>query len=331
MVTLKDVADAAGVSMATVSRVVRGKGKVGDSCRARVQKVIDEMGYRPNLNARALANKKADMFGLICPNVSSPFFGSVADGVSSVAKETDHRLIMCNSQGDFTQVLKAINTLQEHGCQNIILHSHATPAQKLIELTKKIPGLVILSRNIAEISEHCVWLNNQYGGQLWGNYLLKKGHKDFTIFVQQASNYESYERINGLKHTLQEAGLSWSEQCVQVFEGLHNIEKLIAELNKKGNLTKALIAANDSVAIGLINGLKALGKRVPEDVSVIGFDDLHIFSYACYPRLTTVKYPIAEMAAHAARLSLRLTEKNQKIDLSANLFTPELVERNSVL
>ena len=138
MATIKDVAKVAGVSIATVSRVIHNKGKVGDVCRARVKKVIVELGYRPNSNASALASNTSNTIGVVTPKLSMPFFGSLASGVENGARENNFKLLMANSLYETESELKAIESLRENNCKAIILHSEYSDEKTLIKLAKEI-------------------------------------------------------------------------------------------------------------------------------------------------------------------------------------------------
>lgn len=146
MATIKDVARVAGVSTATVSRVVHHGGQVGDACRARVKKVIAELGYRPNTNARALVSKKSDTLGVVTPRLSMTFFGTLAAGVENAARENSYKLLMSNSLYETETELEAIESLREHSCNAIILHSEYSDEKTLQELARQVPYLVLINR-----------------------------------------------------------------------------------------------------------------------------------------------------------------------------------------
>lgn len=330
MVTIKDVARIAGVSTATVSRVIHDGVQVGPACRARVKKVIAELGYRPNSNAQALVGKTSKTIGVVTPKLSMSFFGTLASGVEKSARENQYKLLMANSLYETKSELDAINSLREHNCHSIIIHSDYSDQKTLTKLASEIPGLVVINRFIAKIANRCVWLDNIQGADQAAQHLLDKGHTKFAIITSIYRNGDPELRVQGSRQALQRAGIDLPNAAIE--ESTANIEggeQAVNALLAKGIKFTALLAYNDLMAIGAIHALFAAGLRVPEDVSVIGFDDLPL-ARACRPRLTTMRYPIEEMAHYASNLAMELNSPNKKISSQTHLFLAELVERDSV-
>lgn len=330
MATIKDVAKVAGVSTATVSRVIHNGGQVGDACRARVKKVIKELDYRPNSNASALAGKTTNTIGVVTPRLSMSFFGSLASGVEKAARENNYKLLMSNSLYETQSELDAIESLREHNCKAIILHSEYSDEKTLIKLADKIPGLVLINRYIPKLANRCVWLDNLSGSETATQYLVDKGHTDFAVITSIYQNRDPGSRLDGIKKSLTSNSLSLLAENVE--EGTANIdggEQAVKALLAKGSQFTAILAYNDLMAIGAIHALFAAGLRVPEDVSVIGFDDL-IVAKACRPRLTTMHYPVEEMANYATKLAIKLSESDNKPSNQTHLFIADIVERDSV-
>lgn len=330
MATIKDVAKVAGVSIATVSRVIHNKGKVGDVCRARVKKVIEELGYRPNSNASALASNTSNNIGVVTPKLSMPFFGSLASGVEKGARENNFKLLMANSLYETESELNAIESLREHNCKAIILHSEYSDEETLIKLASEIPGLVLINRYIPELSNRCVWLDNLSGSQLATKYLLEKDHENFAVVTSIYQNRDPSCRVDGVRNILEKNNFKLDPNSVE--ESTANIEggeNAVKALLAKGQKFTALLAYNDLMAIGAIHALFDAGIRVPEDVSVIGFDDL-LVGIACRPRLTTMHYPVEEMAHYATNLAIKLSDTSVPASKQTHLFIADLVERDSV-
>ncbi|WP_158966494.1 LacI family DNA-binding transcriptional regulator [Paraglaciecola sp. L3A3] len=337
MVTIKDVARVAGVSPSTVSRVVRGQGKVGIKCRAKVQKVIDEMGYRPNTNARALVSRRSALVGVVSPALHKPFFGSIAHGAEREANKHSFKVMTLNSLNDTQAEINGIHSLQEHGCQNIIVHSKFGDEETFAELTRDIPGLVFINRFMPSIASRCVWLDNVSGGRIAADYLYKNGHTQIAIVSFNSNNQDQEQRIQGIKQGFAAKGITIPEQNILFphpehidnFNMLEYCVSAVKELYAKGAEFTAIIAYNDEMAIGIMNTLFDLGKNVPNDVSVIGFDDLDI-ARICRPALTTIRYPIVDMAEYGTKLSLQLSSEAPESFERTHLFMPTLVERKSV-
>ena len=330
MATIKDVARVAGVSTATVSRVVHNGGQVGDACRARVQKVIKELGYRPNTNARALVSKTSNTIGVVTPRLSMTFFGCLAAGVEKAAREQKYKLLMSNSLYETKTELEAIESLREHSCSAIILHSEYSDEKTLKKLADEIPGLVIVNRFIPELANRCVWLDNEAGAQKVADHLLDKGHRDIAVVTSVYQNNDPEFRLNGVRAAIEKRGLSLNpEAIVESTANMRGGEEAVTALLEKGVKFSAVVAYNDLMAVGALNALQDAGLRVPEDVSVVGFDNLYV-STACRPKLTTMDYPVEEMANYAANLAINLSTGDNKISSQTHLFMPTLVERNSV-
>ncbi len=330
MITIKDVARVAGVSTSTVSRVVRKEGSVAKAYRIKVQKVIDELGYRPNINAQALVNKKSKTLGVIVPNVSMSFFSTLACGAVREAKAQGYRLLISNAFGDKETELEALDSLMQNRCETIIMHSVHTDDDTLCDLAEKIPGLVFINRFIAKIPHRCVWLDNNLGAQDATRYLLASGHKDIAVITRQDMNHDAQTRLDGIKTVLSNAGISLDKESIIAADpnmdgGRIAVKALIAKAIK----FSSILVYNDNMAIGVIHELNASGLKVPEDVSVVGFDDL-LISVACLPQLTTMHYPIEEMASYASKLSIDLSEQGGSA-VRTHLFVSHLVKRDSVL
>lgn len=330
MVTIKDVARVAGVSTATVSRVVHNGGQVGEACRQRVKKVIEELGYRPNVNARALVNNSSNTIGVVTPKLSMTFFGCLASGAEKAARKKGLKLLMSNSLYETKTELDAIESLREHSCNAIILHSEYSDEKTIKKLAENIPGLVLINRYIPALASRCVWLDNLSGGRQVAEYLISRGHTSFAVVTSVYRNHDPQLRLKGVVEVLDAAGLKLDP--ANVVESTANMEggaEAVSRLLASGAKFTALIAYNDLMAIGAMNALQDAGLRVPDDVSVVGFDDLYI-SKACRPHLTTMAYPIEEMAEYAANLAITLSKTPQEPISNTHLFLPTLVERDSV-
>lgn len=331
MVTIKDVARVAGVSTATVSRVVHDGGQVGEACRQRVKKVIKELGYRPNVNARALVNNSSSTIGVVTPKLSMTFFGCLASGAEKAARKKGLKLLMSNSLYETKTELNAIESLREHSCNAILLHSEYSDEATLKDLAEKIPGLVIINRYLPSLASRCVWLDNVSGGRQIAEYLINRGHTQFAVATSVYQNSDPQLRLKGMNEALDEAGLTLdSSNVVASTANMEGGEEVVAKLLASGAKFTALVAYNDLMAVGAINALQDAGVRVPEEVSVVGFDNLYV-SKACRPHLTTMAYPIEEMAEYAVNLAITLSEGPKEPMRNTHLFLPTLVERNSVM
>jgi LacI family transcriptional regulator len=330
LVTLKEVATIAGVSIATVSRVVNGKGKVGEKCRQRVQKVISEMGYHPNTVAKSLVKKSSDIVGIVAPNLSMSFFSSMTCGAENAARESGYGLVMRNSLYETKSEINAIEYLRSQNCQSIVLHSEYSDEGVITKLAREIPGLVLVNRFIPEIANRCVWLDNQTASASAVEYLINNGHKDIAFITSVYQNRDPENRITGAKQALLKHKLGLPpERIVESTANMDGGEQAVATLLKNKTHFTAIVAYNDLMAIGAMHALFDAGLDVPGDVSIVGFDDLAI-SRACRPKLTTMHYPIEEMVSYATHLAIKLVSEPNKSYANTHLFMANLVERNSV-
>ncbi|RYV03184.1 DNA-binding transcriptional regulator GalS [Shewanella sp. OPT22] len=326
MTTVKDVAKLAGVSTATVSRVVNNSGLVNKETQSKVQSAMQQLNYRPNTVARALASKKCTTLGLVVPDVSDPFFGQLASSVEQITRLTNMQLLLSIGGQDERSEQQAIESLVAQNCDTMVVHSKKMSDNALSVYLNDLPGLVLINRFIAEYQSRCIWLNNEYGGQLAAEYLVSKGHKQIALINSCLEIDDPLLRKKGFENALLSENLYF--EAAPTFDGGEEATlKLIEHLDK----ITAIFAYNDAMAMGIISKLSEKGIRVPKDISIIGFDDA-LFARVCQPKLTTLRYPIDQMAKHAALLSLSLSGANTEFSNlpSEYCYQPYLIERNSV-
>ncbi|WP_016954909.1 LacI family DNA-binding transcriptional regulator [Catenovulum agarivorans] len=331
MATIKDIASAAGVSLATVSRVINNGPKVGDATRARIKEIMKEMGYRPNANARALVTQRNPSLGVVLAELSDPFFATLAHGIESVARQKDMQVLLSSGSIQAKTEMKAIDTLMEHRCEAMVVHSKALSDDVLVGYAKEIPGFVLINRYIEAIADRCVWLDNYAGGASIAKHLLSLGHKKVAIITSQYQIDDPILRLKGVEDELNAAGISIEKAAIELATpDQEGGEAAMQNLLSKGIEFTAVVAYNDAMAAGAMSMLLDHGVQVPTEVSVIGFDDVILARY-CRPKLTTLKYPIEMMGVKAAELALSLaTKKPQAEHTSTHKYTPTIVKRESV-
>jgi len=328
MATIKDVAAAAGVSVATVSRVVNNGPKVGAQTRERVRKAMDELGYRPNANARALVTQRSPTLGVVLSELTDPFFATMAGGVEKVARSHNMQMLLSTGYVEAETERRAIETLLEQRCQSIVLHSKALDDQTLIRYAGQVPGLVLINRYIPELESRCVWLDNEAGGEIATRYLLSLGHRQIACVTSAYEIEDPVLRLSGVHRALAEDHQGLEPTAIE--KGMPNEEggEMAAQnLLAKGIKMTAIVVYNDAMASGVISVLRDNGLRVPEDISVIGFDDVLLARYV-RPKLTTMRYPIEMMAMEAANMALALAAG--ALPSGSHKYIPPLVKRNSV-
>ena len=330
MSTIKDVARLAQVSVATVSRVLNNSPKASEASRISVSKAMIELGYTPNANARALSNKVCDTMGVVVCDVSDPFFGTLVKGVSSIATQQGLHLLMGNGFHNSQKEREAIDLLIGKRCEALVVHSKALTDQELIDYAKRIPGMVIINRDIPELAGRCIALNNRLGTHIATRHLIELGHQHIAYIGSNQQIEDASSRLIGYQDALAEANTLVNSDLIEAASPNElGGEQAMLNLLAKGITFTAIVAYNDAIAAGAISVLVDNNVKVPEHVSVIGFDDM-IYARYLHPKLTTMRYPIELMASQAAKLSLALIA-NEPVSEQSKVFTPTLVNRQSVV
>lgn len=329
MATIKDVARLAGVSVATVSRVINNSPKASENSRLAVTQAMESLKYHPNANARALAQQSTETIGLVVGDVSDPFFGAMVKSVDEVAWHTGNFLLIGNGYHNEQKERQAIEQLIRHRCAALVVHAKKVPDEELIGLMKQIPGMVLLNRVLPGFERRCIALDDRYGSWLATRHLIQQGHKNIAFLCSNHSISDSSDRLQGYYDALKEHGLPCNDRLVAFGEPDEvGGETAMTELLGQGKTFSAVACYNDSMAAGALAVLSDNGVRVPEEISLIGFDDVLVSRYV-RPRLTTVRYPIVTMAQQAAMLALALAH-GQPLPEVTHLFSPTLVRRHSV-
>lgn len=329
MATIKDVARLAGVSVATVSRVINASPKASEASRAAVQSAMEQLNYHPNANARALAQQTTETIGLVVSDVSDPFFGAMVKAVEQVAYHTGNFLLIGNGYHDEHKERLAIEQLIRHRCASLVVHAKMLPDSELILLLKQIPGLVLINRIVPGFEKRCVALDDRYGAWLATRHLIQQGHTRIGYLCSNHAISDAEDRLQGYYDALKEHDLPINDRLVTFAEPDESGgEQAMTELLGRGKQFTAVACYNDSMAAGAMGVLNDNGIRVPEEISLIGFDDVLISRYV-RPRLTTVRYPIVTMATQAAELALALAQNSPPAEVT-HLFSPTLVRRHSV-
>lgn len=329
MATIKDVARLAGVSVATVSRVINHSPKASEASRLAVGEAMAQLNYHPNANARALAQQTTETIGLLVSDVSDPFFGAMAKALDQVAWRTGNFLLIGNGYHNEQKERQAIEQLIRHRCAALVVHAKMIPDDELAGLMQQIPGMVIINRSLAGFEHRCVALDDRYGGWLSTRHLIQMGHKRIGFICSNHPISDADDRLLGYYDALKEHGLPRDERLVTFGEPDESGgEQAMTELLGRASGVTAVACYNDSMAAGAMGVLNDNGIDVPRELSLIGFDDVLVSRYV-RPRLTTVRYPVVTMATQAAELALALAD-GLTPPVVTHLFNPTLVRRHSV-
>ncbi|MEU5101749.1 LacI family DNA-binding transcriptional regulator [Streptomyces sp. NPDC021354] len=318
-VTLADVAARARVSAATVSRVLSGNYPVAESTRARVLRAVDELEYVVNGPASALAAATSDLVGVLVNDIADPFFGIIAGAVQSemgaVAESGRHGeklAVVCNTGGSPERELNYLTLLQRQRAAAVVLTGGAVEhpdhmaavAAKASRLAASGTRVVLCGRPPIEDAVTLAF-DNRGGARRLTEHLLTLGHRRIGYVAGPAERTTTRDRLDGHRAALAAAGLGEAADRLTV-HGLYDRSSgydATLELLRRDDALTAIVAANDTIALGVCAALRDQGLRIPDDVSVAGFDDLP-FSADAVPALTTVRLPLHEAGARAGRLAL---------------------------
>lgn len=326
--TLKDIARLSGVSTATVSKIVNGKDHdIGEKTIERVKKIIQEYDYRPNSLARSMRTKVTRSIGLIIPDVRNPFFTDMARGAEDSAQERGYSLLFCNSDDDLAKEMDYIRTLTERQVDGIALAGSVRRDKALEEAFEILVPLVTLDRDAYFKGVRAyVQSDNVSAAYDAVDYLIRLGHRHILFLSGKLDIRVSRERLEGYQRALTHAGIAYDEKLVA--EGQFSLDFgynyiLSGELDPR---VTAIFCGNDLIALGAIKALNKQGKSVPEDISVIGFDDIHLASMLS-PELTTVRQPSYDLGYLAVGRLIDILEgiehKEKHIDIELKLIIRE--------
>lgn len=331
MATIQEVANRAGVSKATVSRVLSGNGYVGQEKRQRVLDAIAETGYRPNLLARNLATKSSQTIGLVITNTlySGSYFTELMAHSARILEQQGRQLILADGKHTAEQEQAAIQFLLDLRCDGIIIYPRflSIDALDAIISRHKQPILVI-NRRLRVNQSYCIYSDQHAGSVTAVSHLLNQGHRDIAFITGSLDSPTGGERLSGYRAALAAQGIDadparivsgrWTAQS-----GMEAVDTLLA----RGVSFSALVASNDEMAIGAIKRLTACRIAVPDQVSVIGFDDIPLAPYIT-PSLSSMKLPVTEMINETIHRLLTMLDGG---DWSAHPpFTASLMLRDTV-
>lgn len=329
MATIYDVSFLAGVSLATVSRVVNNTGKVSEKTRQKVHDAMAQLDYRPNTIAQSLASNRSNSVGVLVSQLDGPFYGPMMREVESALRAANKHVIIAAGHSDAAQEKEAVEFLLSRGCDALIVDAEILSNEYLQELCSGKTPVVLINRHVDGIEERCVHLNNLQGGLLASRHVLDHGHSRIAYISGPLFKLDARERLEGHKQALAEKGLEFDDALF--FEGDFREEggfEGMAALLERGVPFSAVVCANDQMASGAIALCLERGLRVPEDISFVGFDNIPFPRYIS-PKLTTVCNPIQDMGRMAANWVLKEVYDNREVSFH-HRFEPELVVRESV-
>lgn len=330
-VTIKDIAKQAKVSIATVSKIINNKDEgFSNETKNRVKKIMRELDYHPSSIARGLVTKKTNVIGLILPDITNPFFPDVVRGVEDTANLHGYNLVLCNTDDDEKKEKTYFRILRDKYVDGVIYTNAAAIRDKNIQILidGEIP-FVLMDRYIENKLIPYIHTDNERGMYEVVDYLVKSGHRKISFISGPVGDIVAEHRVNGYRRALFEAGIEYDDSLVRcgnykVSGGISCMESLL----DSGVDFSAVACANDMMAIGALDVLKGRCIRVPEDISITGYDDIFL-SQITTPKLTTISQPKYELGKISAEMLFKLIN-GEEISSSEIKLTPHLVVRESV-
>ncbi|HEY8344339.1 MAG TPA: LacI family DNA-binding transcriptional regulator [Bacillota bacterium] len=307
MVTIKDIARIAGVSPSTVSGVINNNGRVGKETKEKILKVIKELNYRPNAVAKGLRSKNTRTVGLLLPSITNPFYPGFARGVEDTAHSYGYNVFLCNSDRSLEKEKEYIETLLYKQVDGLIFAAPIVGKKEIVSAVEHGAHVVVVSEtlNLPLVDE--VWINYVGGAKAITQYLIELGHERIGFIGGLPGLRRSQDRLAGYKLALKKAGIPVEEELIKLgdftYESGYEQGLGLLKLQKRPT---AIFAANDLMALGVLAALEDNKVKVPEEMSVVGYDDIELASYI-RPKLTTVHLPNYE----AGRLAMEALIKRR--------------------
>ncbi|AKB03687.1 substrate-binding domain-containing protein [Vibrio cholerae] len=330
MATMKDIARLAGVSTSTVSHVINKSRFVSDEIAERVNNAAQQLNYAPSALARSLKMNRTKTIGMLVTTSTNPFFGEVVKGVERSCYHQGYNLILCNTEGDNQRMKASINTLLQKRVDGLLLMCSTLEGERL-DVFDRYPDIPIVVMDWGPIlfASDKIQDNSLQGGYMAAKHLIECGHKEIGCITGPLIRHQAQMRYEGYKRALAEAGIAINPDWIveSDFEcegGYQAFEKLY----QRGKLPSALFVSNDMMAMGVIQAANQRGLRVPDDLSLIGYDDVHIAKFMT-PALTTIHQPKYRLGKAAVDTLLYRLE-NPDTTAQVVQLEPTLVVRSSV-
>ncbi len=326
--TIRDVAHHAGVSVASVSRVLNGAGAVTDETRQRVLEAIEALRYVPHSGARSLSTSRTQTVGVVLPDLYGEFFSELIRGMDLAARKAGYHLIVSSSHGDAAEVTAAIRSMRGRVDGLVVLSPHIDAANLADGLAGRLPVL-LMNGGAVDTGRPSIIVDNRGGAVLAVEHLVAVGRRRIAHIAGPAGNLEAEARLAGYLEAMAAAGLEPLIMQGDFMEASGHAAG--ADLAARRDRPDGLFAANDMMAVGALLALQDAGVRCPQDISVVGFDDIPLAAFI-RPSLTTLRTRVAETGARALeRLAVLISRDDPVADVACEVVQPELVVRQSSL
>jgi DNA-binding LacI/PurR family transcriptional regulator len=331
-VTIKDVARRAGVAHTTVSRALRGNPIISTETTNRVRKIASEMGYQPSAAARSLKTNRSQVLGVIVSSIDDPFFSEILQGIDDIAQQSGYSMFIAASQRDHQRERAIVRTMREHRVDGVIICSTPFSAEQSHQLQSFDIPIVVINNQSAEDYRYSIYHDDLDGSIQVMQHLIGLGHQHIAYLGFSHSGRTNMKRLSGYQSQMQASGFTIHEGYEFEAESsdMENGRASALHFISLHQRPTAVFCYNDLLAIGLMSGLQACGLKIPEDMSVSGFDNITFSAYST-PPLTTFDQPKRFIGIKAAQLVLGLsTENNIAInDPRLQMLQGSLLVRNS--
>lgn len=321
--TIRDLAQAADVSVTTVSQILNGKGeRFSSATQQHVLKLQKQLNYVPDFNARNLIMKSSQTIGVLVPNIGNPFFSTFIKGIQETARELQYIPLIFGANRDEKIENYYLEKMIERATGGLIIASASITIATIDSILKKngIPYLLMDQNPIVEGDR--VQTNDFSGGELAAQHLLDLGHKHFAVTIPNNPTANLLGRLNGFRYAIERAGLVFSQAVTVIYSPMTKAGGYLATQDVLKSSATGVFAINDEMAIGLYRGMMQNNVRIPTDISIMGYDNIDLDEYVT-PKLTTVQQPILAMGEMATRLLVNRIKKPmmtpQKVDLPVSL------------
>ncbi|MGD8457565.1 MAG: LacI family DNA-binding transcriptional regulator [Anaerolineales bacterium] len=329
-VTLADVAKEAGVSPQTVSRAINDKGEISTETKERILEIAQRLGFRPNYIARSLVKKQTTTLGIIVPDITNPFFSEIVRGVEDCARTHSYNVFLCNTDEVPEREETSLDSLIEKQVDGIVLCSSRLGEKELINRIEEFSFAILVNREIHPPHENIGTLifDDAMGTQRAVEYLVQQGHRSISFLAGPQISRSGQKRLEGYYASMNNSGLTTDpalvHHCEPGIEGGQSVGRILLEEHPE---VTAILCYNDLVAIGAIQAGQANNRKVPDDLSIIGCDDIPMASLI-RPSLTTLQMSIREAGCTAMQSLINLIEGRKPGELN-RVFPQKLVIRES--
>ncbi|WP_135552636.1 LacI family DNA-binding transcriptional regulator [Paenibacillus cymbidii] len=328
-VTIKDIGREAGVSIASVSKVLNGNyANVSAETRDNILAVAKRLNYRPNRLARGLVSNRTHMVGLIVPDIASPYFAQLAKEIERSAYAAGYKLLLCNTDNDAVKVGGYIDMLLEYNTDGVIVAETAL-GDAIDRLLGSGCKVATINSGVLGPEVYGVYVDNVEGTYLATRHLIERGHTHIAFIGSDNEPGKANQRLDGYMKAMGEHGLQIDYGRIKL--GNYQLETgqfYAQQLLERNQRFTAIVCGNDVIAFGALNALKDNGVRVPDDVSLVGFDDVYLTTLAD-PKLTSVRQPVLEISRLAVGALVKLMS-GEPVGEKRVTVVPTLVERHSV-